>query len=27
VMAALWKVLGVKPQGKKVWPEGGFETS
>lgn len=22
--AAVWDVLGVKPQPKKVWPEGGF---
>jgi hypothetical protein len=26
VMASLWKTLGVEPQGKKVWPEGGFES-
>ena len=24
VQAAAWKVLGFDPQGKKVWPEGGF---
>jgi hypothetical protein len=26
VQAAAWKVLGFDPQGKKVWPEGGFES-
>ena len=26
VAAALWKVLGLEPQGKKVWHEGCFET-
>jgi hypothetical protein len=26
VLAALWKVLGYEPQGKKVWFEGEFET-
>ena len=25
VQASLWKTLGIEPQGKKVWPEGGFE--
>ena len=24
VQAAAWKVLGYEPQGKKVYPEGGF---
>ena len=24
VQAAIWKVLAFEPQGKKVWPEGGF---
>ena len=24
VQAAVWKMLGIEPQGKKVWPEGGF---
>ena len=27
VQAAIWKVLGFNPQGKKVWPEGSFETT
>ena len=26
VQAAAWKVLGFDPQGKKVFPEGGFES-
>jgi hypothetical protein len=27
IQAAAWKMLGFQPQGKKVWPEGGFEST
>ena len=27
VQAEVWRLLGYEPQGKKVWPEGGFESS